>query len=87
MVEDNTKVYDERVAPLMASIYATCMEHEIPFIAEIQYAPDRIHTTICVCDDADDMAPHMAKLHDFVLREAAERELIDVEVDTENPKK
>lgn len=45
MLEDNEKIYDEKIAPLMAQIIAICKEHKLPCHATFEYAPDAFCTT------------------------------------------
>lgn len=35
---DKESIYDQHISPLMAQIIALCKEHEIPMVAQFQYA-------------------------------------------------
>ena len=37
MIEDNEKIYDEQISPLMTKIIAICKKHHIPMAAVFQY--------------------------------------------------
>jgi hypothetical protein len=35
-------IYDEQISPLMTKIIAICKEHQIPMVAQFQYANDAL---------------------------------------------
>ena len=40
-------VYDEQIAPLMSKIIAICKEHDIPVVAQFQYANTEEEAALC----------------------------------------
>jgi hypothetical protein len=52
-MNDNEKIYDEQIAPLMSQIIEICKANNIPMFADFQYAKFDFCTTLVYPDVAD----------------------------------
>lgn len=44
-------LYDEKIAPVLAELAALCIEHKLPFLAVVEYAPGKFGQTTVSTDD------------------------------------
>lgn len=64
---DKESVYDEQISPLMTQIIAICKEHNIPMVAQFQYAdtedngPAYVTTSLPIKDYASDHIREMGR--------------------------
>lgn len=56
---DLEAIYDEQISPHMAEIIRICKEHDLPFVASFEYAPEYFCTSALVPDEAATMLHEM----------------------------